>query len=130
MAKFEIAKPGFNVLTTADKNKVYSSKYRTYKVELESSVDDTISAGDTEELLTINHNLGYYPVMYVWLSRGGETHEVSGTRRIEFSGSVEIIASFLHINTNTTRLFLFPVGGTQVTTRTFTWSYKIMKDEF
>ena len=130
MEKFEIAKDGFNVLTTADKNKVYSSKYRTYKVNIEDSVEDTISSGDSEEVFDVSHNLGYRPVVYAWLSRSGENHEISGFRVVEFPSSVIIIASWYHLNSNTLRFILYPNGATQGTTRTFRWTYKIMVDEF
>ena len=129
---FEIAKDGFDVLTTADKNKIYSSKYQTFKAELEATVDDTITAGDTEEVLTVTHNLGYYPVVFAWITHAGQTHEICGFRPIDFPSGGEIQATWLHINTNQTEFYIFPPGAspTMANTKTYTWTYKIMKDEF
>lgn len=127
---FEIAKDGFDVLTTADKNKIYSSKYQTFKAEIEVTVDDTITAGDTEEVLTVTHNLGYYPVVYAWLTHAGQTHEVCGFRAIDFPSGGEIQAVWLHTNVNQIEFTLFPPFGTMGATKTYTWTYKIMKDEF
>jgi len=129
---FEIAKDGFDVLTTADKNKIYSSKYQTFKAELEATVDDTITAGDTEEVLTVTHNLGYYPVVFAWITHAGQTHEICGFRAIDFPSGGEIQATWLHINTNQIEFYIFPPGAspTMPNTKTYTWTYKIMKDEF
>lgn len=127
---FEIAKDGFDVLTTADKNKIYSSKYQTFKAELEVTINVTITAGDTEEVLTVSHNLGYYPVMFAWLTHAGQTHEVCGFRVINFPNGGGIQATWKFINTNQVEFYLFPLGGTMGSTKTYTWTYKIMKDEF
>lgn len=130
MGNFDIAKDGFDVLTTPDKNKIYASDYRTYKVNLEDSVEDTITAGDTEEFLTVTHNLGYRPVVYAWLSRDGENHEIAGYRLVEFPSGITIIAIWRHIDVNTVRFELYPSSSPQDITRTFRWTYKIMADEF
>jgi len=56
----KVSKPGFDVLTTADKNLVFSSKFDTFRVFASGSGSITCTLG-TVQTVTITHNLGYRP---------------------------------------------------------------------
>lgn len=56
----KVAKPGFDITTTDERNLAFTSKYNTLKVFAQGAI--TIPAGNTG---TITHNLGYIPTYFL-----------------------------------------------------------------
>ena len=61
----KVSKAGFNVLTCADKDLVYSSKFATFRVFAFGS-GSIVSNFPTETVVTITHSLGYRPAFAVY----------------------------------------------------------------
>lgn len=74
--KIKISKPGYNVLTETDPNNlIFSSDYNTLKYFASGSASVSVGSGSythTQEEVIYTHNLGYYPVFFVFAEINGD----------------------------------------------------------
>lgn len=73
MADFgiKIAKPGKNINSTNPQDYIFWSKYQTLSLYSKITTSITLPAGSQSAIATVNHNLGYYPNVWVFANDCG-----------------------------------------------------------
>lgn len=62
---FKISKPGFNAQTTSGSNMVFDSSWPSLPIAFTSTFANPFAGGATSTL-TLNHNLNYPPLTFIW----------------------------------------------------------------
>jgi hypothetical protein len=76
---FRISEEGKDVKTCEDRECVLTSKYSVAKGGLSATGNITASGDPSEGTLTINHNLGFIPVVRIFMLSEGEYIEIPET---------------------------------------------------
>jgi hypothetical protein len=67
----KIAKPGKSITSTDPKDYIFWSKYQTLSLYQKTTTSITLPAGNQSATVTVTHNLGYRPHVWVFASDCG-----------------------------------------------------------
>lgn len=70
----KIAKPGKSIDSTDPKDYIFWSKYQTLSLYSKVTTSITLPAGQQSATVTITHNLGYYPHVWVFANDCGNRY--------------------------------------------------------
>lgn len=107
----KIAKPGFDAYTTGDENLSFSSKLASHSIYTTVTVTKTSPATS----VTYNHNLGYIPKVWVFVSlndAGGDYYRripqnISGNRMDYYITSTSVVIETDSTSTISFRVLIF-----------------------
>lgn len=102
----KVSKAGEDVLTTADKNLIYSSAFNTLKV-FASGMLHLTTDGAGNGTVSVAHNLGFAPAFKSYIEFDDEFFPDPGTYQPDWTNFMK-----LHVYTDDTNLYFQAVGAT------------------
>jgi len=100
---FRISEEGKDVKTCEDKECVFTSKYSLAKGGMSGTVNITDSGDPAEGTATITHNLGFIPIVRIFMLTEGEYIEIPET---EWGAGVYIFDVYYeHTSTNAITIY-------------------------
>lgn len=138
MAFLKILKPSFADPSTTDIWKfIFNSNFPTFKIATSGSQNFTITAGNNEAYIDINHNLNYNPIYFANILKNSFSFQVpadmdSGIEVDNDSGYTSAIRFYSKLtSSNTLRIGAYTADGVGVNTNeVFTGYWLINLDDF
>lgn len=111
MADFglKISADGYDVLSVAEINLVFTSKYKTFKVVQTGTFSANIASAGGNATVDITHNLGYNPGSLIFWNIGSKRFLAS---HYATTDNQSVTTDHFTLNTNTLRLYLDASLGT------------------
>lgn len=122
----KIAKSGINVLTNEDPSKfIFSSEYGTLKYYSKQTASCVLSAGDFAATVSVDHNLGYYPYVEVYV----QSPQSGLYQYCPYSGAGATVEYGTVYKITTTQIVLYATASGFAEDQTFNFIVFIFKND-
>lgn len=140
MAVFKVLKNGQTDISSTDKWRfAINSDCTNVKIKYSGSGNFVLPAGDYDAYYTINHNLGYIPIVFGWVERSGKIYPcnlLTGINDVLFSSDPADICTVMAIClADTSNIYIgvhnkFPVDAPAYDNYSFKAHYRIAVDNY